>query len=189
MVKYGQSDPNPEPSDPYAFGPPGSGSGSSKKNLIPIVLWLLFDFLSLKNYVNVPSKSNKQKNLFKKNVLLLASWRSMTKIAGSGSITVVRGMDPGIQIRIRIHTKMSWIRNTVYGKNFLFFFISDDLKRLVGVVQDGDPRPAISWYQRHCPPQISGKFSNLYNFLVFNNTIIKSVIYNDVLEIDSALQW
>ncbi len=34
--------------------------------------------------------------------------------------------------------------HTVYGENFLFFFISDDLKRLVGVVQDGDPRPAIS---------------------------------------------
>ncbi len=38
---------------------------------------------------------------------LLASWRSITKIAGSGS-GLVRGMDP----RIRIHTKMSWIRNT-----------------------------------------------------------------------------
>jgi hypothetical protein len=25
---------------------------------------------------------------------------------------LVRGMDPRIQIRIRIHTKMSWIRNT-----------------------------------------------------------------------------
>ncbi len=32
----------------------------------------------------------------------------MTKIEGSGSI--VRGMDPRIQIRI--HTKMTWIRNT-----------------------------------------------------------------------------
>jgi hypothetical protein len=31
----------------------------------------------------------------------------MKKIVGSGS--TVRGMDP----RIRIHTKMSWIRNTV----------------------------------------------------------------------------
>jgi hypothetical protein len=40
----------------------------------------------------------------------------MTKIAGSGSVPdpdpFVRGMDPRIQIRIRIHTKMSWIRNT-----------------------------------------------------------------------------
>jgi hypothetical protein len=45
----------------------------------------------------------------------------MTKIAGSGSririririrIPLVRGMDP----RIRIHPKMSWIRNTAFAK-------------------------------------------------------------------------
>ncbi len=32
---------------------------------------------------------------------------------------LVRGMDPRIQIRIRIHTKMSWIRNTAnsHGPN------------------------------------------------------------------------
>ncbi len=51
---------------------------------------------------------------FKKISFLLASWRSVrsvTKIAGSGDPNpdpLVRGMDP----RIRIHTKMSWIRNT-----------------------------------------------------------------------------
>jgi hypothetical protein len=28
---------------------------------------------------------------------------------------LVRGMDPRIQIRIRIHTKMPWIRNTGYN--------------------------------------------------------------------------
>jgi hypothetical protein len=68
--------------DPYVFGPPGSGSGSIsqrhgsgsgsfyhqakkvvRKTLIPTVLLLLFDF-SLKNYVNVPSKSNIQINNF-----------------------------------------------------------------------------------------------------------------------------
>ncbi len=32
------------------------------KILIPIALWLLFDFISLNNDVNVPSKSNKRKN-------------------------------------------------------------------------------------------------------------------------------
>jgi hypothetical protein len=54
---------------------------------------------------------------------LLASWRSMAKIAGSGSGSIsqrhgsadpdplVRGMDP----RIRIHSKMSWISNTVHN--------------------------------------------------------------------------
>jgi hypothetical protein len=34
-----------------------------RKTLIPTVLLLLYDFLSLKNYVNVPSKSNKEKKL------------------------------------------------------------------------------------------------------------------------------
>ncbi len=66
-------DSNPDPSYPNFFGPPGSGYGSIsqrhgsgsfylqakivRKALIPTVLRLLFDFLSLKNYVNVPSKS------------------------------------------------------------------------------------------------------------------------------------
>ncbi len=63
----------PDP-DPRVFWPPGSGStsqrygsGSScknnKKNLESYYFVTLFDFLSLKNNVNVPSKSNKQKKL------------------------------------------------------------------------------------------------------------------------------
>ncbi len=32
--------------------------------MIPTDLWLSLNFLSLKNYLNVPSKSNKQKNFF-----------------------------------------------------------------------------------------------------------------------------
>ena len=62
----------PDP-DPHVFGPSGSGSISqryesgsgsfhhqtkiARKTLIPIILQLLLDFLSLKNDVNVPSKS------------------------------------------------------------------------------------------------------------------------------------
>ncbi len=54
---------HPDPSDPYVFGSPRSGAGSVsqrygsgffyhqakiiRKTLIPTVLWLLFDFLSL----------------------------------------------------------------------------------------------------------------------------------------------
>ncbi len=70
-----------------------SSSKNRKKTLVPTVLWLLYDFLSLKNYI--PSKSNKQKYLekIKKRKTLVAYWRSLTKIAGSGSI--VRGMDEG----------------------------------------------------------------------------------------------
>ncbi len=62
------------------------GSGSfyhhekkNKKNLESYYFVTLFDFLSLKNNVNVPSKSNKHKKLCKKISFLLASWRSMTK--------------------------------------------------------------------------------------------------------------
>ncbi len=63
-----------------------SPSKNSRKTLIPTVLWLLLDFLSLKNDVNVPSKSNQQK--FFLMSFLLASWRSMTKRAGSGSESI-----------------------------------------------------------------------------------------------------
>ncbi len=119
-----------DPPDPHVFEPPGSGSISKRygsgsgtgsfyqqakivrKPLIPTVLWLRLDFLSLKNDVNAPSKSNKQKSFF-----LLASWRSMTKISRiriqdpdpePNPDPLVRGMDP--RIRIRIYSKISWIR-------------------------------------------------------------------------------
>jgi hypothetical protein len=39
---------------------PSISSKNSFKNFIPTDLWLLYDFLSLKNYVNVASKSKKQ---------------------------------------------------------------------------------------------------------------------------------
>ncbi len=62
-----------------------SSCKNSKKNLDSYYFVTPFDFLSLKNDVNVPSKSNRQKKLCYKICFLLASWRSMTKIAGSGS--------------------------------------------------------------------------------------------------------
>ena len=46
--------------------------------------FLLFDFLSLKNYVKVHLKSNMQKTFFSIS-FLLASWKSIMKIGGSGS--------------------------------------------------------------------------------------------------------
>ncbi len=77
----------------YVFGPPrsrsviylyrswsGSGSGSfhqqAKKCFVTSLL-----LLSLKNYVNVPSKRNKHKNLRdnRTKYFLFASWRSLTK--------------------------------------------------------------------------------------------------------------
>ncbi len=64
-----------------------------------------FDLSSLKNDVNVPSKSNKQKNLFLISFFwrLEGQWRKK-----QDPDPLVRGMAP----RIRIHTKMSWIHNT-----------------------------------------------------------------------------
>ncbi len=94
LTSVADPDPNPDPPDPRVFGPPGSGAGSIsqkygcgsgcgsgfgsgsgsgsfyhsskivRKTLISTVLWLLFDFLPLKNDVNEPSKSNMQKNFF-----------------------------------------------------------------------------------------------------------------------------
>ncbi len=81
FISVADPDPNPDPDspDPHVFGPPGSGSESTsqrygsgsgyhhakivRKNLIPIFFVTLLDFLSLKNDVNVASKSNKQKKL------------------------------------------------------------------------------------------------------------------------------
>ncbi len=60
-----------------------------RKAVIPTVLWLLLNFLSLKNDVNIPSKSFKHKNFLLKSVFLLTSWRSVMKIADP----LVRGMD------------------------------------------------------------------------------------------------
>jgi hypothetical protein len=74
----------PDPPDPHVFRPAGSGSTcevwirirlwiripillssckNNKKNLESYYFVTLFDFLSLKNNVKVPSKSNKQKKL------------------------------------------------------------------------------------------------------------------------------
>ncbi len=95
----------------YVFGPPGSGSFSQrygsgfshhqarKKPLIFIQFCdFLYDFLSVKNdvFVNVPSKSNKQKNL----EIFVLHLEGHTKRAGSGAR--FRDTDP----RKRLHTKL-----------------------------------------------------------------------------------
>jgi hypothetical protein len=48
-----------------------SSSKLSKKTLISTVLWLLYDFLSLKNDANLPSKINKRKNILQKIFLVV----------------------------------------------------------------------------------------------------------------------
>ncbi len=100
------------------FGPPGSGyviiftgpdldpdpsiyKQKSRKTLISAILWLLFDVLSLKTDLNVPSESNKQNNFF--------FWHRVSQLrkAGSGSVSHrYESADPD---------KMSRIHNTVYS--------------------------------------------------------------------------
>jgi hypothetical protein len=70
------SDPDPlvkgmDP-DPDPFIILLSSSKNSKKNLDSYCFVTSFDFLSLKNDVNVPSKNNKQENFFFK---LIFCWR------------------------------------------------------------------------------------------------------------------
>jgi hypothetical protein len=98
------SDPDPLVRDmQYASGS-GSVSGSFyhhakivRKTLIPTVLWLLWDFLSVKNNINVPSKSNKQQNFFLKLVFV-----ADLKVNDEKS-------------RIRIHSSEAWIRASGSG--------------------------------------------------------------------------
>ncbi len=81
----------------------GSGTGFLyrrakivRKTLIPTVLWLLYDFLSWKNDVNVPSKRNEQKTLEEKN----------------GFVGILRVKDENSRIWIRIHWSEVRIRGS-----------------------------------------------------------------------------
>ncbi len=79
---------DPDPPDPHVFGPPGSPSKNSKKNLDSYCFVTSFRLFVFENNVNAPLKSStpvSKKTFLKKIIFLLASWRSMTKIAGSGS--------------------------------------------------------------------------------------------------------
>jgi hypothetical protein len=103
--------------DPLVFRPSGSisqryGTGSgfflsssknSNKNLDSYCFVTSLRLFIFEKLCKCTLVGNKQK----KNNFLLTSWRSLTKIAGSGS-NRLRDMDPRIQIR----TKISWIRNT-----------------------------------------------------------------------------
>ncbi len=105
------------PPPPYPLGTdpdPSFTKKDGKKTFMFIyVLWLLYDILSLKNYVNVPSKSNKQKKIF---LLSEGRWR---KYQDPDPDPLVRGTNQ----RILIRTKMSRIRNTDHDARFLYHFL------------------------------------------------------------------
>jgi hypothetical protein len=64
-----------------------------KNTLISILLWLLYDFLSLKNDVNVfykKRKKNQEKIIFKKNILKVTDGKSRIRIGIRISKSVVR---------------------------------------------------------------------------------------------------
>ncbi len=91
-----------------------SSCKNSKKNLDSSYFATLFEFLSLKNDVNVAStvKSRKKcvKKLFFGAILKVNDENRRIRIQDPDRDPLVRGMDPWI--RIRIHPKMSWIHNT-----------------------------------------------------------------------------
>ncbi len=81
-----------------------SSSKNSKINFYSYYLWLLLDFLSLKNDVNVSSKSNKQKNVNDENSRI----RIQNPDPDPNPDPLVRGMVP----RIRIHKSEAWFRGS-----------------------------------------------------------------------------
>jgi hypothetical protein len=73
--------------------------------LIPIVLWLFYDFISLKNDVNVVSNCSKPKYLGKRYLTFLVA---ILKVTDQNSRIRIRFR----QSEMRIRTKMSRIRYT-----------------------------------------------------------------------------
>ncbi len=87
--------PSPSRPSPPSSTPKGRKSAHKEKNpLISTVLWLLYDFLSVKNDANVPSKSKKQKTIFLVDILE-GPWR---KEQDSEPDPFLRGRDSRIQI-------------------------------------------------------------------------------------------
>jgi hypothetical protein len=97
--------------------------------LIPTALWLHYDFLSLKNDVNVPSKrnnSNKHKNLVKKKILFVGVFK-VTDEKGRMDLALhpdplVKGTAPA---RLKI-VKKTWLPQSVPDQHSDLKFIFTD---------------------------------------------------------------
>ncbi len=88
--KFSVADSNPDPPDPHVFGPPGSGSISQR-------------YESGSGSGSFYYQARKVRK-FRKTLIPTALWLLFDFL----SLIFY----PRIQIRIRIHSKMSWIRNT-----------------------------------------------------------------------------
>ncbi len=77
-----------------------------RKTLMPTVLWLLYYFLAKKNYVNVPSKSKRQKHFLTKFLV------DVLKVKDENSRIRSQIQSRIHWIKARIRTKMSRIHNT-----------------------------------------------------------------------------
>ncbi len=84
----------------------------------------LFDFLSLKNDVNVPSKSNKQKKLCE-------FFAGILKVNEKSTI--------------RIHPKMSWIRNTGVNHTPLPGVLDTNLQGKYLEAVERAPEQEVAW--------------------------------------------
>ncbi len=94
-----------------------------RKTFISTVLWLLYDFLSQKNYINVPSRSKKPKKYTK----LFFCWRlegHWQKEQDPEPDPLLRGMDPRIWIPICTKTNCRKEKAAYWGKFIVVFTAS-----------------------------------------------------------------
>ncbi len=110
-------DPTPDPSEPYDFGPHRSiririlisSSKNRKNNLDSYCLVISFCLFIFKKIMSMYlQKVIRRFFLYLFFVGILKFNDENSRIRIQIRIRFIRGMDP----RIRIHTKMSWIRNT-----------------------------------------------------------------------------
>ncbi len=122
----------------YVFGHPGSFYHQAKmvrKTLVPIVLWLFHDFLSWKNYVNVPLKSTKQKKLKGKKYQNVTDPQHWQKVLGK---IVPAWITPGNQfVAVVPHgkkeTAISFCEFNIIGTVPYFSLLYDHLYTLFNI--------------------------------------------------------
>ncbi len=115
--------------------------------MIPSVLRLLYDFLSLKNHVKEPSKTNKQKNFEKTKFFV--------------DILKVTEENSRIRIRTRIHYSEVWIRGSGSVQKFhvsatlvltrLYILVNQSTKTpelSIRLSFDANPDPAFEFNAR-----------------------------------------